>query len=168
MILERGFKYKLTADEIELIKKMSADICSQDRSYFIDNFKRDKSTKLYNMNLNGFGAELAFCRLCDVIFDSSTDKNKNHFNNPDAVLHNNITVDVKTTVYKNGKLLVRKGKEEKRVDIYVLMVGEFPVFMYMGWADYDKIINPDTIINLGYGETYSMIQEKLNKALMYL
>ena len=38
MILERGFKYKLTADEIELIKNMSADICSQDRSYFIDNF----------------------------------------------------------------------------------------------------------------------------------
>ena len=40
------------------------------------------------------------------------------------------TVDVKNTVYPNGKLLVRTGKEEKYVDIYALMIGTFPDFVF--------------------------------------
>lgn len=67
MKLHYGTKLTLSSDDQALIQNMSAAICNQDRSYFVNNFKKDKSVKLYNMNLNGFGVELAFYRLCDSI-----------------------------------------------------------------------------------------------------
>ncbi|MDA7741570.1 hypothetical protein N8866_00330 [bacterium] len=135
MELQYGTQMELSQKDQELIKDMSAAICNQDRSYFVNNYKKDKSVKLYNMNLNGFGAELAFCRLCGVAFDSSTNKNESHYNNPDAVLNNRLTVDVKNTVYPKGKLIVRTGKEHKKVDLYALVTGTFPSFRFSGWKE---------------------------------
>ena len=57
------------------------------------------------MNINGFGAELAFCCLTNSKFDSTTIAKENYFLKDDAVLADGRTVDVKTTVYKTGKLL---------------------------------------------------------------
>jgi hypothetical protein len=167
MKLHYGTKLSLTSHDQELIQKMSADICNQDRSYFVNNFKKDKSVKLYNMNLNGFGAELAFCRLCDTEFDSSTNKNESHYNNPDAILNTGLTVDVKNTVYPNGKLIVRTGKEHKRVDLYALVTGTFPHFTFAGWKEYDTIIDKNLIVDLGWGPAYCLPQDKLNKILLH-
>jgi hypothetical protein len=165
MELHYGTKITLSLADQKLIENMSATICNQDRSYFVNNFKKDKSVKLYNMNLNGFGAELAFCRLCGIEFDSSTNKNDNHYNNPDAVLNNGLTVDVKNTIYKNGKLIVRTGKEHKRVDLYALVIGTFPDFTFVGWKEYDHIIDKSLIVNLGWGPAYCLSQDNLNKTL---
>ena len=78
-----------------------------------------------------------------------------------------ITIDVKNTTYKNGRLLVRLGKEKKYVDGYALMTGEFPTFTFSGWSSYDQIINPDNIGTLGNYSTKSYIlnQYQLNKEL---
>ena len=155
----------LSYHDQELIINMSMDICKQDRSYFINNYKRDKAIDLYKMNLNGFGAELAFCRLCDVEFDSSTIQEENHFNKADATLKDGTTVDVKNTTYPNGKLLVRMGKESKCVDIYVLMIGTFPIFKFSGWSGYKDIIQQKLIQDLGRGAAYCLSQNSLNKSL---
>jgi hypothetical protein len=157
--------YNLTHQDKEIIEEMATNICKQDRSYFLNNYKIDKNVKLYEMNLNGFGAELAFCRLCDVEFDSSTIEKENHFNKEDAILKNGTTVDVKNTIYPNGKLLVRIGKEEKDIDIYALVIGKFPSFKFAGWASYKDIINPELKKDLGYGPTYCLPQDNLNKIL---
>ena len=160
-----GNTIKLTRMDQQLIKNMSESICKQDRSYFVDNYKRDKAMDFYQMNLNGFGAELAFCRFCSIEFDSSTDQNENHFNKVDATLKNDKTVDVKNTTYPNGKLLVRLGKEKKYVDLYALVTGTLPVFKFSGWIGYKDIIKPELIKNLGTGDSYCLSQNKLNKIL---
>ena len=139
--------------------------CGKNPNYFINNYKRDKKRSLYEININGFGAELAFCRLCDVEFDSSTDSRENHFNNADAILKDGRTVDVKNTNYSYGKLLVRMGKEKKIVDIYALVIGTFPVFKFAGWASYADIIKPETIKDLGTGDSYCLTQNQLRKSL---
>ena len=165
MILKFKTSHKLNTDDQIIIKQMATRICNQGREYFINNYQRDKSMKLYTMNMNGFGAELAFCRLCKIDFDASTKENENHYLNPDGILKDGRTVDVKNTVYPNGKLLVRCGKELMRVDMYVLMTGTFPVFTFSGFAYYDEIINDDNITNLGYGESYCLNQNQLHKDL---
>lgn len=163
--LKYGDKYTLSESEQELIVGMAKDICSQDRSYFVKNYQVDKSLKLYDLNINGFGAELAFCKLCDIEFDSTTIENENHFKKVDATLKNGIKVDVKNTKYKSGKLLVRIGKEAEPVDVYALMIGTFPSFTFSGWAKSEQIINPSTIKDLGHGNGYVMTQDELNKEL---
>jgi hypothetical protein len=164
-LLLDGTSLKLTQPDQQLIEEMSATICKQDRSYFVNNYKRDKTTSLYQMNLNGFGAELSFCRLCGVEFDSSTDQKESHFNKADAILKDGTTVDVKNTTYPKGKLIVRTGKESKLIDIYALVIGTFPVFKFCGWARYKDIIQQKLIVNLGGGDSYCLPQNKLRKSL---
>jgi hypothetical protein len=162
-----GMTYTLNNEEQELIKQMSDKLNNQDESYFINNYKVDKKMKFYTMCLNGFSAELAFCKMCNVEFDNGTSSNKNYFNSNDAVLKNGKTIDVKNTTYKNGRLLVRVGKEEKYVNGYALMTGEFPTFTFSGWSSYENIIKPTNIGTLGNYPTKSYIlnQYELNKEL---
>ena len=163
--LVSGTNYTLNQDEQSLILNMAAEICSQDRSLFVNNYKVDKSMSLMDMNKNGFGAELAFCKLCDVDFDSSTIKEENHFCRADAKFIDGTEIDVKTTVYDFGKLLVRGGKEKKVVDIYTLMTGVFPNYVFRGWATYNEIIRPENIERYNWGFTYAMKQNRLRKEL---
>lgn len=165
MDLVYSTKYILNDDEQKLIQNMSEIICAQGRLHFTNNYQRDKSMQLHQMNLNGFGAELAFCRLCQISFDSTTIENESHFTKVDAILMNGKTVDVKNTVYKSGKLIVRTGKEQKVVDLYALMIGVFPNFSFNGWASYEQIIRPENIKNLGWGPAYCLTQDQLNKKL---
>jgi hypothetical protein len=163
--INAGTEYHLNADEQKMILEMAETICKQERSYFVEKYKRDKTIPLMEMNKNGFGAELAFCKLCEIEFDSSTVEKESHFNKVDAVLPDGTTVDVKTTVYRTGKLIVRHGKEQKVVDIYVLMTGTFPTFTFCGWSSYEQIIKEDNTENLGWGNAYSLTQDKLNKVI---
>jgi len=163
--LNYGTSLELTHQDQELIKDMSATICKQDRSYFVNNFKMDKDYPLYQMNLNGFGAELSFCRLCGVEFDSSTNQYESHFNKEDAILKDGTTVDVKNTTYRSGRLIVRTGKESKQIDIYALVIGTFPVFKFCGWASYKDIIQKKLIVNFGAGYSYCLPQNSLRKSL---
>tara|TARA_R110002020_G_C15831165_1_gene734206 strand:+ start:41 stop:556 length:516 start_codon:yes stop_codon:yes gene_type:complete len=162
-----GMTYTLSKTEQKLIKDMSEKLNNQDESYFINNYKVDKNMKFYTMCLNGFSAEFAFCKMCGVDFDNGTSSSKNYFNSNDAVLKNGKTIDVKNTTYKNGRLLVRVGKEKKYVDGYALMTGAFPTFTFSGWSSYDNIINPDNIGTLGNYNTksYMLNQYQLNKEL---
>lgn len=166
MKLIYGNRYKLTASEQNIIINMSEIICNQGRLHFTSKYQRDKSFKLHQMNLNGFGAELAFCKLCNIPFDSSTIEKESHFSKVDATLINGKTVDVKNTVYSSGQLIVRTGKEQKIVDIYALMIGTFPNFVFSGWASYEEIIQPKLIKDLGWGPAYTLAQIDLNKELI--
>ena len=158
--------YTLNQEEQDLIKNMATTITNQDSSYFTNNFKRDQTMDFYDMNLNGFGAELAFCNLTFSEFDSTTNPNQNHFLKDDAVLADGRTVDVKTTVYKTGKLLIRCGKEDKKVDLYALMIGEFPKYTFRGWIAYDDIIDQENIVELPQGKSYVKTQQDLNHNLI--
>jgi len=167
MKLIYGSKYSLSLNEQQQIKEMADKIESQGRDYFKNNYKIDKSMRFRDMNINGFGAELAFCKLCNTDFDSSTNESENHFNKFDTVLRNGLSVDVKTTKYRTGKLLVRLGKEKKKVDVYALMIGEFPNYEFKGFAYYQDIVNNDNIIKIRDVKTYALTQDFLKKELQF-
>lgn len=161
-----GTSYTLSNSEQQMIVEMTESICKQDRSFFLNNFKIDKNMSFYEMNKNGFGAELSFCKIAQSKFDCTTIQKDNHFLKADTILNNGLSVDVKTTKYNSGKLLVRIGKEKKVVDLFALMIGTYPTYKFIGYAKFDEIINQENIMDLGWGKGYALPQEKLNKVLI--
>ena len=45
------------------------------------------------------------------------------------------------------------------------MIGTFPNFIFSGWASYEQIIQTKFIKDLGWGPTYTLTQNELNKKL---
>jgi hypothetical protein len=166
-ILLAGTKITLSLEAQNRILRMDDRIGKQDRSYFEKNFKVDKSMPMDKMNINGFGAESAFNILVGVEFDSTTNKYENHYKKKDCKLRDGATIDTKQTVYPNGWLLVRCGKERMYVEIYTLMIGVFPTYMFGGFAFYEEIIRPENIVDKGHGPSYGLPQHKLIKTLYF-
>jgi hypothetical protein len=110
-------------------------------------------------DLNGIGAEIAFCKLFNVFPDTNIDQRPNE----DAILHSGIRVDVKTTKYPNGKLITPIWKKKISVELYALMIGTFPAYKFAGCIRGDELFKDENIINLGYGDTYAVFQDKLIK-----
>ncbi|MHA1469125.1 MAG: hypothetical protein ACTSSP_01040 [Candidatus Asgardarchaeia archaeon] len=112
-------------------------------------------------DIDGFGAELAFCKLCNLYPDFSIEPRKGGY---DVLLDDN-RIDIKQTSYKTGRLLGYIKKEKNDVDIYVLMVGELPTYTFVGWVYCNDLISEDNITDLGYGKTYALQQDDLNHSL---
>ena len=166
--LTNGISYTLNDKDALIIAEMLKNLKNEDdKGYFEKNFKIDKSMKLKNMVYNGFGSELAFCRLCDIDFDNSVETYKNYFKQDDAVLKNGKRIDVKSTTYKYGRLAISPNKSKHKVDGYALMTGEFPTFTFKGWATYDEIINEKNFKTLPKRQykSYILEQHQLNKEL---
>lgn len=108
-------------------------------------------------DLDGIGAELAFCKLFNVYPDLQVISRSDH----DAMLVNGLRVDVKTTRYQAGRLLVRQHKQADPVDLYVLMVGEFPSFRCAGFASRESVFAPENLMDLGHGPTFVLAQGQL-------
>ena len=87
-------------------------------------------------DLEGVGGELAFCLLYNLWPDMTAYARKGGH---DCVTHSGTTVDVKTTKYKTGHLLVRENKFDTDTEIYALVIGEFPNYEYVGWATADEV-----------------------------
>ena len=112
----------------------------------------------WETDLEGIGGEIAFCKLHNVYPDLET------FNTdlPDHdCLVNGFKVDVKTTHYPEGKLLATLAKAGAIVDVYVLMVGEFPTYEYKGLAKKSDLIRDENIYDLGHGPGYVLNQIQL-------
>jgi len=107
-------------------------------------------------DLNGIGAEIAFCKMLNVYPD--TDLNTRPI--ADALTKDGISCDVKCTKYQNGHLLAVDWKKDMSPDAYVLMVGEFPSYRCAGWiAANDLFALPQK--DMGYGPTYAAPQSEL-------
>jgi hypothetical protein len=88
------------------------------RHFNVVNLKVSPSSDA-TVDLEGMCGEIAFCKLFNVYPDMDVDRMPPH---PlyDCILPGDIRVDVKTTKYETGKLLVdaRKGKKTDGVDLY--------------------------------------------------
>jgi len=83
---------------------------------------------------------------------------------PDAgwdIKYNGEKVDVKTTRYKNGRLLAKLNARKDEVDIYLLVVGTFPEYTVIGYAKKNELLDEKNIIDLGHGEGYGLTQDML-------
>jgi hypothetical protein len=111
------------------------------------------------IELDGVVGELAVCRMFNVYPDTETKYDE--YPKYDLLTHKGSKVDVKTTQYKNGRLLATLNKKVCDVDIYVLVIGSFPVYDVVGWAKSEELIADQNIMNLGRGDGYALSQDQL-------
>ena len=114
-----------------------------------------------DIDLEGYGAELAFCKLFNVYPDMSIVADPAADRTGDAIWMGK-TVDVKTSKYKTARLLAVRWKKKK--DLYALMVGTFPKYEFRGMATGDELIRQENLIDLGHGEGYALSQHQLKGA----
>jgi hypothetical protein len=115
------------------------------------------SKTAFEIDLEGFGAELAFCRLFDCNPDLAIELKEMDF---DTITKKGNKVDVKYTSKEDGDLLVKTSKKKGQVDIYALMTGKFPTYRFVGYATSDKVYNAP-ITNYGYTDNYTIKQSEL-------
>ena len=151
-----------SANKIEIGQTILLNSCEQKLAHFVAKH-RNGSNRHFNISnlkisaqsahtvdLEGVAGEIAFARLFNVYPDLDTDRPPPH---PmyDSVIEGGHRIDVKTTKYANGKLLVdaRKGRKVEAVDFYALMTGEFPgPYTYRGMMSRKDLIIPTRIQEL--------------------
>ena len=110
------------------------------------------------------GHELAFCKMFNLYPDLDTDRMP-PYPEFDAVLRDGWTVDVKTTRYDDGRLLVdvRKGRKVDGVDFYCLMTGEFPgPYTFRGFMAKSVLVKPERKRVVSGHEAYAADQSELD------
>ena len=115
-------------------------------------------------DLEGFAAEFAFCKIFNLYPDFTIEPRGTEDDCGDAVLPSGKTVDVKATKYPTGRLLAVPWKGDN-VDLYALMVGEFPRYIFKGFMSREELHKAERLGNLGYGETYIAQQHELKDHL---
>lgn len=114
-----------------------------------------------DIDLNGYGGEVAFCRLFDLDPDLTIGPRSSALgtDSGDCVL-NGRRVDIKTTEWQNGRLLATRWKKPD-VDYFALMVGKFPTYECRGFMATEDLLQPSRLIDLGKGLTYAAPQSDL-------
>jgi hypothetical protein len=107
-------------------------------------------------DLEGVGAEVAFCRMFNVYPDTQINERPAE----DAVLHDGNAVDVKATPHPNGHLLAARWKK-CNVQMYSLMVGKFPTYRHAGMMPAKELLREGRLKNFGYGESFAASQSEL-------
>ena len=115
----------------------------------------------WQTDLEGVGSEFAFCKIFNTFPDLTVGARKGGH---DCVL-NKQKVDVKSTKYKTGRLLAKKSKTLGDADVYVLMIGEFPTYRFIGWAWNHELLKEENLIDLGHGEGFALAQALLKRDL---
>jgi hypothetical protein len=147
---------ELNIAEQKLAKFLAAQRHNAARKNNINNAKMGPQSD-EETDLEGIAAEIAFCKIMNVYPDLQVGV----LEYADAFTTKMGAVDVKTTKYKNGRLLARKSKIGNEPDSYALMIGEFPVYRFVGWIDAKSLIDKQNLIDLGHGEGYALPQERL-------
>ena len=152
----------LNSDEQELAKYVAKKRFEVSRKKGVETKKFSADTDL-DIDLQGAGAELAFCKLFNLYPDLWT----RSYADADAILHSGYTVDIKATKYRNGHLLAAPWKKGKEPDLYVLMVGEFPDYNCVGWIPASVLLQEENKKQMGKpvkSPPYAVTQEMLSPA----
>ena len=115
----------------------------------------DQSNEL--TDLEGIASEIAFCKLANIYPDLDLD----HTNAADCFLRDGRAVDVKSTTYRTGRLLSVRWKSAGKVDVFVLMVGQFPKYRCAGFMDANELMQESRLIDLGHGKGFAATQTEL-------
>jgi hypothetical protein len=111
-------------------------------------------------DLEGIGAEIAFCKNFNVWLDTDIGEERPDF---DVVLKDGRKVDIKTTRYESGHLIANRKKAKHPPDAYALMVGTFPRYRFAGSISAARLLQEKNLVDFGYGLTYAVSQDELKK-----
>jgi|TARA_R110002110_G_scaffold248495_3_gene464662 hypothetical protein len=113
-------------------------------------------------DLEGFAAELAFCKLHNVYPDLLIQPRSSSDDNGDCLLHiENGRVDVKATKYQSGRLIAPLWKSKDSADIYALMIGTFPTYTFKGFIKSSDFLIDVKIGKIKNNRTYMADQSDL-------
>lgn len=153
----------LTKEEQAICRFIAKQRNLQDRrSNVHDSIVTNKQTA-QQIDLEGIGAEVAFCRFSNIYPDLTTEPRRGGY---DCIMPDGTTVDVKSCRYvDNPYLVVKHTKKISDADRYVLMVGKFPEYSYAGYLPAKEVIDGKNLKNWGYSglDCYSIPASKLLK-----
>ena len=110
----------------------------------------------WDIEQDGLGGEMAAASIFNVFPQFSL--------SPDSgwdIMLNDKKIDVNTTEHENGHLLCRLNAT-KFPDLYMLMIGVFPVYRCAGWATPEELCRKESIKYFGKGGAYALAQEELH------
>ena len=152
--LDRGQKVVLNSNEQKIAVLIAEQRYKTNREMGIKNRKAG-SQSTYQTEVEGVGGELAFGKAFNLYPDFSTTRGDYDLKIADT------TIDVKTTHYFTGRLIVPTTKKISDCDVYVLVVGEMPNYTIVGWLQSQHIINDEHRGNVGTGPVYLAEQTEL-------
>jgi len=163
--IQIGQSIALTTAEMKLAHFIAKNRNGSNRYFNITNLKISSDSP-HAVDLEGIAGEIAFCRLFNVYPDLDTDRPPPHpFYDATIPPSPGYRIDVKTTKYDNGKLLVDARKNSVKtdaVDFYALMTGSFPgPYTYRGMIARETIIAPHRIETIKGYRSYVAIQSEL-------
>jgi len=151
-------KISLSENEQRLAKFIAKSRYANARSKNIKDLKiGDQSNE--EVDLEGFGAELAFCKVMNIYPDLETGDLLPTY---DCISRLGVTYDVKSTKHKDGHLLATLKKKNNPPDKYVLIIGEFPDYQIVGEIGAEELLQDVNIGNLGKGDGFMLTQAELN------
>lgn len=119
--------------------------------------RREQQEQAIATDMRGMIAEIAWHKHVGTYPDLSI---RPRAGSADAVI-NGKRVDIKSTHRRDGKLLATVSKSKEDVDVFVLAIVNEDTVDFVGWATADELLSPETIIDLGYGPTHAIPQERL-------
>ena len=133
-------EYTLTESEQLIAKFVAEQRTANNRNAGTVNMRKSEMSD-FEIDLQGFGGELAFCRLANV-FPDLTVHNRSASKGEDQgdCILNGQRIDVKTSKKVEAALWVPVRKIGT-ADAYALMVGTFPTFRLVGMADVQTVKN---------------------------
>lgn len=151
----------LTVAEQRLAQYLATSRTTSNREQEVTNARRGPQSDAQT-DLDGVGAELAFCRLMNVYPDLDISPRRG---GGDCRWGGRV-VDVKTTRYQNGRLIAVATKSDAPSDLYALMICNYPAFTFAGIATAAQLLSADRLTDLGYGPTYALDQAHLVKGVI--
>jgi hypothetical protein len=154
-------KYKvveLDAGEMAVVTMLAAMRHSCNRKHNVSNSRIGPQSD-HITDLDGLIAEFAFCKWKNIYPDLTINPRSG---GSDCVI-NKKRVDIKTTRYKQGRLLATISKKPTDVDVYILSIIEDNKVTFVGWAMSDELLQQSNIVDLGHGKSYALAQSQLRQ-----
>jgi hypothetical protein len=114
----------------------------------------------WSIDIDGMVGEFCVAKYLNVCPDLTISVRKG---GSDLISRQNKTIDVKTTRYKDGRLLATLKKYEDACQIYILVIVDDFGGDIVGWASHEELCNERNKTNLGHGEGYALEQSQLNQ-----
>jgi hypothetical protein len=114
---------------------------------------------------NGFGAEIAFCKLFNLSPDLTTNPRVGGF---DCLTRSGKKIDVKNTEKEWDQYFVKKIKSDKpecKVDYFAWMIGKLPIYKFIGLATWDEVMACDITAPYGDGSECFVVKAEIIKRI---
>lgn len=140
--MEKGEIIQLTKEERDEGYRIGRERYERNRENAIHpNFS--KGTDLIRIDQEGVCGEIALAKGLGVL-ESHWEKFRNteirNFREDEGdVFFNGFKIDVKTTKYKNGHLLIKKHKKDAQIDVYALITGWYGRYSFAGFCKREDI-----------------------------